>query len=42
MSLSLGKCTMFINFNTMEAYLTDQETRMTDHKNVRSKYEEVF
>ena len=25
------------NFNTMEAYLTAQETMMTDHKNVRSK-----
>jgi len=37
MSLSLGKCTMFINFNTMEAYMTAQEIMMTDHKNVRSK-----
>ena len=37
MTLSLGKCTVLINFNTMEAYLTAQETMMTDHKNVRSK-----
>jgi hypothetical protein len=37
MSLSLDKCTMFINFSTMEAYWTAQETMMTDHKKVRSK-----